>query len=73
MGVLGTSDVLPLYLTVEQAAEYAGVGVKRMREWVNSADPPPYLLVGRERHVETAALPRYLERKQEVRLCDARL
>ena len=73
MGVLGTADVLPLYLTVAQAAEYAGVGEKRMREWVNSADPPPYLRVGREKHVETAALPGYLERKQEVRECDRRL
>lgn len=58
----------PLYLPITEAAEYVGIGEKAMRDFVNSADPPPYLKVGNKRLLQVAALPAYFERKQEVRL-----
>lgn len=61
-------DGMPLYLTVEQAAAYANIGEKAMRDMLNSACPPPYLAVGRKRMIQTAALGPYLESRQEVRL-----
>lgn len=38
-----------------------------MRAYVDSIDPPPYLMVGNRRMLQVAALPAYLERKQDVR------
>lgn len=58
----------PLYLPIVEAAEYVGIGVNAMRDYVNSSDPPPYLKVGNRRMLQVAALPAYFERKQEVRL-----
>jgi len=54
----------PLYLTVEEAARYAGIGVGAMRDYVASADPPPLLVIGTRRYVQRAGLARYLENKQ---------
>ena len=54
----------PLYLTVEEAAAYAGIGIGAMRDYVASADPPPMLVVGTRRYVQRAGLARYLEDKQ---------
>lgn len=53
-----------LYLTVKEAAEYAGIGTKAMYAYVNGHDPPPLLLVGGRRYVQRAALARYLEERQ---------
>ena len=36
-----------LYLTVDEAAAYAGVGQKYMRDLVNSSDPPPLMRIGK--------------------------
>ena len=54
----------PLYLTVEEAAAYAGIGIGAMRDYVSSADPPPMLVIGTRRYVQRAGLARYLEDKQ---------
>ena len=53
-----------LYLTVEEAAAYAGIGIGAMRDYVASADPPPLLVIGTRRYVQRAGLARYLEDKQ---------
>lgn len=54
----------PLYLTVEEAAAYAGIGIGAMRDYVASADPPPLLMVGSKRYIQRAGLARYLEDMQ---------
>ena len=54
----------PLYLTVKEAAAYAGIGIGAMRDYVASADPPPLLVIGTRRYVQRAGLARYLEDKQ---------
>ncbi len=59
--------VIPLYMSIEDAAAYAGIGVKTLRKYLNSGSPPPYLKVGRKKLIQTAALPRYLERMQAVK------
>ena len=56
-----------LYMCLEDAAAYVGIGVKELRRYVNSDDPPPYLRVGNRRMLQVAALGPYFERKQEVR------
>lgn len=56
-----------LYLTAIEAAEYVGIGVKAMRDYMNSDDPPPFLRIGNERRLERAALQDYFRRKQEAR------
>ncbi len=58
----------PLYLSVEQAAEFSGIGQKTLRDMMNSADPPPFLKIGAKRLIQRDAFPKYLERKQEVHL-----
>lgn len=57
-----------LYLRAKDAAEYVGIGVNAMRDLLNSDDPPPYLMVGKEKRVQKAALAEYFERRQEVRM-----
>ena len=59
--------MLPLYMSVTDAAKYAGIGRDSMLEFSNSIDPPPYLMVGKRKYIQVAELPAYLERKQEVR------
>ena len=56
-----------LYLNVEDAAAYVGIGVKTMREYVNSCDPPPYLRVGKKKLLQVAALEGYFHDRQEVK------
>lgn len=58
----------PLYITVSQAAEMSGIGERTLRDWLNSADPPPFIRIGAKRLIQRDALPAYLESKQEVRL-----
>ena len=58
------AECAPLYLTVEEAARYAGIGIGAMREYMASADPPPLLVIGTRRYVQRAGLARYLEDKQ---------
>lgn len=57
----------PLYLNVRDAAAYVGIGVKAMRDYVNSADPPPYMVIGNKRMLQVAALADYFEERQEVK------
>ena len=57
----------PLYVTVAEAAQIAGIGEKAMRAFMDGSDPPPYLRIGTKRLVQRAALGWYLETKQEVR------
>ena len=56
-----------LYLTIEEAAGYVGIGVNLMRDYVNSSDPPPFLRIGNEKRLQKAALADYFEQRQEVR------
>lgn len=58
---------LPLYVSVERAAELAGVSYARMRTWAcSTADPIPHISVGRSKKlIRTAAIPAYLEKKEE--------
>ena len=60
----GRTREAPLYLTVKQAAAYAGIGEGTMRDYVASADPPPMLIVGRKRYLQRDGLERYLEERQ---------
>ena len=57
-----------LYLTVDEAAAYVGIGVKAMRDYVNSKEPPPMMRVGKKVLLQKSALAPYFERRQEVRL-----
>ena len=58
---------VPLYLTVKEAAKYVGIGERAMWDFIHSTDPPPYLMNGKKYLLQTAALPGYFERKQEVK------
>lgn len=58
---------LPLYMSVPDAAEWTGLSKRRLHEFVNSADPPPFYRDGRKVFLQTEELKAYLERKQEVR------
>ena len=62
---------LPLYLTVKEAAAYAGIGEGTMRGFVDGQDPPPMLVVGTRRYVQRDGLARYLEGQQNYRYQDA--
>ena len=55
-----------LYLTIEEAAQYVGIGEKALRNYMDD-DPIPYLRVGNKKLLQRAALAEYFERKQEVR------
>lgn len=56
----------PLYLSIAQAAQYAGIGEHAMRAFADSSDPPPILRIGRKRYIERAGLAAYLRSKQET-------
>lgn len=58
---------LPLYVTVEHAAKLAGVSYECMRAWANSmVDPIPHIAAGRAKKlIRTAAIPAYLQTKEE--------
>ena len=56
-----------LYVNIKEAAEYVGIGICTMRDYVNSNDPPPYLKVGNKKLIQKAALQRYFEDRQEVK------
>ena len=60
-------EVDALYLNVRDAAKYVGIGEKAMRDYVNSADPPPYLMNGNKIMLEKAALAPYFKERQEVK------
>lgn len=59
---------LPLYVSVDKAAELAGVGKDVMRAWVDAvADPIPHIRVGRKggkKLIRTSAIPGYMRRKE---------
>lgn len=57
----------PLYMDVRDAAAYVGIGEKAMRGYVNSTDPPPYMVLGNKRMLQVAALADYFEERQEVK------
>ena len=62
-----------LYLTIEEAGEWSGLGARRLREMVNSANPPPLMRSGRKVLLQAATLPAYLERVQDVRLNEVKV
>ena len=59
-----------LYLTVRDAAHYAGIGEGAMYDYVNGSDPPPLLVIGGRRYVQREGLGRYLEERQTWRYPD---
>ena len=59
-------SVEKLYLTIAEAAEWSGVGEKKLRSYVNSIDPPPMLRIGKKVLIQRSKLPLYLESKQDV-------
>ena len=56
-----------LYLSVEEAAEYVGIGRDALYDLLNGANPPPYLRLGKKRLLQKAALAEYFEELQEVK------
>ncbi len=56
----------PLYVTIDRAAEIAGVGQATMRAWANDAvNPIPQIRAGRAKVlVRTAAIPAYAMGKE---------
>ena len=60
-------DDSPLYLSVKEASEYAGVGIHYMYALLNSDNPPPHLRIGNIRKIQKSALAGYLESLQEVK------
>lgn len=67
-------DADPLYLTIEEAASYTGIGESAMRSYVNSVDPPPMLVIGNKggkRLIERAGLVDYLRGKQNYVFSEA--
>lgn len=57
----------PLYVTVERAAEIAGVSYATMSAWANARiDPIPHIAAGRKKLVRTAAIPAYAMTKEAV-------
>lgn len=56
-----------LYMTIEEAAAYVGIGINTMRNYANSKDPPPYLLIGKKKLLQVAALADYFHERQEVK------
>ena len=58
---------MPLYVSIAEAARFVGIGEKAMRDLLNSNDPPPYLLVGREKRPQLAALEKYFHERQEIK------
>lgn len=57
----------PWYQTPHRAAQTVGIGERTLLEWLDSADPMPYLRVGSRRYINMEQLREYLQRKQEVR------
>lgn len=53
---------VPLYVTIERAAELAGVARDVMYEWVNARDHIPYMKCGRRRLVRVSAIADYARR-----------
>lgn len=56
-----------LYMSIDEAAAWAGIGKQTMRDYANSQDPPPMLIIGNVKRIQRAKLPAYLERKQQVK------
>lgn len=60
------TDYEKLYLSIKEAASYVGIGENAMRQYVNSADPPPHMKLGKKVLVQKAGLAPYFEKRQEV-------
>ena len=60
-------DGATLYMSIEEAAAWAGIGKQTMRDFANSTDPPPMLVIGSTKKIQRAKLPAYLERKQQYK------
>lgn len=58
----------PLYVSIERAAEIAGVSYGLMRRWADAQhDPVPHITVGRRKKlVRVSALPAYMETKEGI-------
>ncbi|MBQ1450456.1 MAG: hypothetical protein IKG18_08825 [Atopobiaceae bacterium] len=54
----------PWYMPVPEAAKTAGVSERALRDWLNSQDPPPRLMVGNKQLVSMDGLRKYLKAKE---------
>lgn len=56
----------PLYVSIDRAAEIAGVSYELMRQWADAQlDPVPHIRVGRAKKlVRVASLPDYMRKKE---------
>lgn len=56
----------PLYVSVERAAEIAGVRYEVMKQWVDRvSDPMPHILIGKKKKlVRVSAIPEYMQRRE---------
>lgn len=56
----------PLYVSVERAAEIAGVRYATMRQWADDvANPIPHIEIGRKKKlIRVAAIPEYMRGKE---------
>lgn len=58
----------PLYVSIERAAQIAGVSYATMSAWANSrTDPIPHMNMGRAKKlVRTAAIPAYMAARESA-------
>lgn len=55
----------PLYVSVQRAADIAGVSYELMSEWVNAtSNPIPHIRSGRKKLIRVSAIPEYMEAKE---------
>lgn len=58
----------PLYVSIERAAQIAGVSYATMSAWANArVDPIPHMSMGRAKKlVRTAAIPAYMAARESA-------
>ena len=52
------------YLTIAEAAEVTGISERMLRDYVNSADPPPHLKAGKKVLLNMEGLKDYLKERE---------
>ena len=52
------------YESIKDAAKESGISEKRLREYVNSLDPPPILVQGGKKLLNMEGLKAYLKEKE---------
>ena len=56
---------IPLYVTIDEAAELTGMPRDLMRQWANNQlDPMPQIQRGKKKLLRTSALPEYIKKHE---------